>query len=79
MSKRLANNEELGRLIAQTSGAISVMNESNYRVRSTSSNNTFTVIATESGVCSCPDYASHNAKCKHVFAVEFYHSQSTTF
>ena len=22
--------------------------------------------------CSCPDYACHNAKCKHVYAVEIY-------
>ena len=38
------------------------------------------VIATESGwVCSCPDYARLNAKCKHVYAVEYYRRQSVTF
>jgi len=80
MSKRLVNREEQGRLIAQTSGAISMINESNYIVRSTSGFNTYTVIATQSGwICSCPDYARHNAKCKHVYAVEFYRSQSATF
>ena len=36
MSKRLVNREELGKLIAQTSGAISMINESNYSVRSKS-------------------------------------------
>ena len=41
--------EELGKLIAQTSGAITMINESNYIVRSTSSDNTYTVIATKSG------------------------------
>ena len=79
MSKQLVNREELGKLIAQTSGAISMINESNYRVRSKSGYNTYTVNATQSvWVCSCPDYARHNAKCKHVYAVEFY-LQSATF
>jgi len=40
---------------AQTGGTISMINESNYRVRSTSGHNTYTVIATQSGwICSCP-------------------------
>jgi hypothetical protein len=36
MSKRLVNREDLGKMIAQTSGAISMINESNYSVRSKS-------------------------------------------
>ena len=73
MPKQLVNREELGRLIAKTSGVIIMINESNYMVRSTSSNNTYTVTATNSGwTCSCPDYARHDAKCKHVYVVEFY-------
>jgi hypothetical protein len=56
MSKRLVNREELGRLIAQTNGSISMINESNYNVRSKSGYNTYTVTATQSGwICSCPD------------------------
>ena len=79
MPRRLVNREEQGKLLARTSGAISMINESNYMVRSKSGDNTYAVIATESGwVCSCPDYARHNAKCKHVYAVEFYR-QSATF
>jgi SWIM zinc finger len=79
MPRHLVNREEQGKLVAQTSGAISVINESNYRVRSKSGYNTYTVSATEFGwVCSCPDYSCHNAKCKHVYAVEFYR-QSPTF
>jgi hypothetical protein len=67
------NREELGKLVAQTSGAISMINESDYIVRSQPGDNTYTVTATQSGwICSCPDYASRNAKCKHVYAVEFY-------
>jgi hypothetical protein len=67
MPRQLVNREEQGKLIAQTSGVISMINDSNYMVRSKSSNNTYTVIATKSGwICSCPDYARHNAKCKHV-------------
>jgi hypothetical protein len=80
MSRQLVNRDELGKLIAQTSGAISMINESNYIVKSTSGNKTYDAIATQSGwVCSCPDYVPHNAKCKHVYAVEFYRSQSTTY
>jgi hypothetical protein len=77
--KRSVNREELGKLIAETSGSISVINESNYIVRSQSNNNTYTVTATKSGWgCSCPDYARYNAKCKHVYAVELDSSQSMT-
>ena len=79
MPRKLVNREEKGKLIARTSGAISMINESSYSVRSNSGYNTYTVIATESGwVCSCPDYARHNTKCKHVYAVEFYRSQGAT-
>jgi hypothetical protein len=79
MSKRLVNREELGRLIAKTSDAITMIDDSLYGVRSKPGYNTYTVIATKSGwVCSCPDYARYIAKCKHVYAVEFYRRQSTT-
>ena len=71
MPRQLVNREELGKLIAQTSGVILMITDSNYKVRSTSGNNTYTVTATQSGwICSCSDYARHNAKCKHVYAVE---------
>ena len=80
MPRQLVNREEKGKRIAQTSGAILMINESNYMVRSKSGDNTYTVIATESGwVCSCPDYARHNAKCKHVYAVEFYRHHNAAF
>jgi len=49
MPKRLVNREELGKIIVQTSGAISMITESNYIVRSTSGNNTYTVTATNPG------------------------------
>jgi hypothetical protein len=72
MSRKLVDREEEGKQIAQTSGAISMINESNYMVRSQSNNNTYTVTATKSGwSCSCPDYARHNAKCKHVYVAPF--------
>ncbi|HEY7080605.1 MAG TPA: SWIM zinc finger family protein [Nitrososphaeraceae archaeon] len=49
-----------------------MINELNYTVRSQSSNNAYTVIAAKSGwTCSCPDYTRNNAKCEHVYAVEF--------
>jgi hypothetical protein len=77
MPRQLVNREELGNLIAQTSGAISMINESNYTVRSKSGFNTYNIIAAESGwACSSPDYARHNAKCKHVCTVEIYCHQN---
>ena len=36
MPRQLVNREEIARLIAQTSGAILMINESNYNVRSRS-------------------------------------------
>jgi len=48
MPRQLVNREELGRLIAQTSGAISMINDSNYKVKSKSSDNTYTVTAIQS-------------------------------
>ena len=79
MSRRLVNREKLGKLIAQTSGTITMIDDSHYGVRSKSGFNTYTVIATNSGwACSCPDYARYDVKCKHVHAVEFYRSQSAT-
>jgi predicted nucleic acid-binding Zn finger protein len=56
-----------------------MINDSHYGVRSTSGNNTYTVIATQSGwACSCPDYARYNAKCKHIYAVEYDRGQNAT-
>ena len=77
MSRKLVNREEKGIRIAQISGAVMMINKSNYLIRSKSSDNPYTVTATQSEwICSCPDYARHNAKCKHVYAVEFYRGQS---
>ncbi|HEY7078759.1 MAG TPA: SWIM zinc finger family protein [Nitrososphaeraceae archaeon] len=76
MPRQLVHREELGKLIAKTSGAISKITDSNYIVKSTSGNKTYTVTETQSGwTCSCSDYARYNAKCKHVYAIEFYRSQ----
>jgi hypothetical protein len=78
MPRQLVNREELGRSIAQTIGAVTMIDDSHYGVRSKSGDNTYNITATQSGwVCSCPDYARHNAKCKHVYAVEFYRRQNT--
>ena len=56
-----------------------MIDDSHYDVRSNSGFNTYNVVATKFGwACSCPDYARHNAKCKHVYAVEFYR-QSAIF
>ena len=42
LTRHLVNREEQGKLIAQTSGAISMINESNYTVRSKSGSGTYT-------------------------------------
>ncbi len=77
MPKQLVNRKELGKHIAQTSGATTMTDDSHYGVTSTSGFNTYTVTTTKSGwICSCPDYARHNAKCKHVYAVGFYRHQN---
>ena len=65
MPRQLVNRKEEGKRIVQISGAVTMINESNYLVRSISGNNTYTVIATKSGwVCSCPDHASRGVMCK---------------
>ena len=48
MPRQLVNREEKGRWIAQTSGTISMTDESNYIVKSTSGDDRYTVTATES-------------------------------
>jgi len=80
MSRQLINHEELSKIISQTGGAILMINESYYMVRSKSGFNIYNVTVTKSGwFCSCPDYVRHNTKCKHVYAVEFYRSQRAIF
>ena len=61
MPRQLVNREEQGKLIARTNGAVTMINESNYSVRSITGYNTYIVHATQSGwACSCPDYARYN-------------------
>ena len=80
MSRKFVNRKEEGKRIAQISGAVIKIDDSHYGVRSKSGDNTYTITADQSGwMCSCPDYARHNAKCKHVYAVEFYRSQNAIF
>ena len=79
MPRQLVNREEQGKLIAQTNGAITMINESNYTVRSKSGYNNYNVFVTHSGwACSYPNYLCRDLKCKHVYAVEFYRRQSAS-
>lgn len=79
MPRQLVNREEQGKLIARTSDAIMMINKFNYSVRSKSGYDTYNVIVTQSGwVCSCPDHACRDLKCKHVYAVEIYRCQNAT-
>ncbi len=80
MPRQLVNREEQGKLIARTSDAIMMINESNYIVRSKSGYDTYNVNVTQSEwVCSCPDHACRDLKCKHVYAVEIYRRQNARY
>jgi hypothetical protein len=73
MPKQFVNREEQGKLIAQTRDAITMINKSNYIVRSKSGYYAYNVTATQSGwICSRLDHTCRNVKCKHIYAVEFY-------
>jgi hypothetical protein len=49
-------------------------------VRPITDHNIYNVIASRSGlICSCRDYNCRDAKCKHVYAVEFYRRISPRF
>jgi hypothetical protein len=48
MTRHLVNREEQGKIIAQTSGVITMINDSHYGVKSTSEYKTYTVTAIKS-------------------------------
>jgi transposase-like protein len=66
------NREERGRIIAATSHQIERLDCFNYRVKSQSGHGLYSVVK-RNGVwdCSCPDHIYRDAKCKHIWAVEF--------
>ena len=58
--------------IVHTRGAIKRIDANTYAVRSQTGVGQYQVVATEAGwKCECPDFVYRNAKCKHIFAVEF--------
>jgi len=61
-----------GQAIAKQEGQIKRLDGSTYRVGSQSGHDLYTV-ALRNGVwdCSCPDHIYRDAKCKHIWAVEF--------
>lgn len=65
--------EQRGKAISESENQIVRIDDLTYTVRSQSAKDThYEVISTELGwVCSCPDHVYRNAKCKHIFAVEF--------
>jgi hypothetical protein len=53
MPRQLVNREELGKLIAHTNGAITMIDDSHYDVRSASGDKTYTITAAQTAwVCS---------------------------
>jgi len=69
----LENPREMkGKQIFQAGEQITRINGFEYEVKSQRGNGFYRITATESGwLCTCPDYAYRNAKCKHIFAVVF--------
>ncbi len=66
------SREDRGRAIANTSGAVTRLDEWTYRVQSQSGSGAYTLVKTEAGwVCPCLDYTYRAVKCKHVYSVEF--------
>jgi len=63
--------KDKGKAIAQV-GGVKRIDSDLYKVTSQSGNGTYDVRLTRSGwSCSCPDHFYREAKCKHVWAVEF--------
>ncbi len=68
----MATREERGRMIASLEGAISRVDDALYEVKSQSGHGDYDVFQGKEGwACSCPDYEFRQAKCKHIWAVEF--------
>lgn len=66
-NKRLQRGQEL----ANKPNQIKRIDETNYKVKSQSSDNEYDVILGESGwLCSCPDQMFRGVTCKHIHAVE---------
>jgi len=69
---QLSAREERGKAIAFISGQVKRFENDVYEVKSQSGNGKYEVLKTSLGwMCSCPDHIYRNAKCKHIFAVEF--------
>ena len=63
---------ERGRLICDLKTEVRRLDANTYAVRSQSGSGEYQITATETGwTCSCLDYSYRQAKCKHIFAVEF--------
>ena len=64
--------EQRGRLICDLRTEVRRLDANEYAVKSQAGNGEYQIRATELGwSCSCPDYAYRQAKCKHIYAVEF--------
>ncbi|HEV2138245.1 MAG TPA: DDE-type integrase/transposase/recombinase [Nitrososphaerales archaeon] len=64
--------EQRGRLICDLRTEVRRLDENEYAVQSQSGKGEYRVRATELGwLCSCPDATNRQAKCKHIYAVEF--------
>ena len=67
------NCKRIKKTIAGLKDSIKRMQENFYKVKSQSNNGKeYDVnLIGETWICSCPDFAYRNEKCKHIFAVEF--------
>ena len=72
------SREERGEAIAQLPNQIQRVDEDFYTVKSQSGNGEYAVSKVDNKwICECPDNKYRNAKCKHIFAVEFSNSLRT--
>ncbi len=69
---RVQNREEKGRAIAQNVGSVKRIDDCSYKVLSQTGRGWYDLYLTQGlWYCSCPDQVFRDAKCKHVYAVEF--------
>jgi putative transposase len=64
--------EERGQQIAQHNGQVHRIDENFYTVKSQNGNGEYAITKVDQEwICECPDNKYRDAKCKHIFAVEF--------
>jgi uncharacterized Zn finger protein len=67
------SREQRGKAIADQGDQIKKVGENSFKVRSQSSNRTYEVKNSITGMtCTCPDFVYRGGKCKHIMATRYY-------